>query len=218
MCASGAGISTASSAAEAVHVGHEERLVPERALRVQHALGRAARPRREEHRGERGGIGPSSSTPAPAPVDVVVVDRAGERAQRNVAPRDLHGRCESGDERRGLVAAGAVMDRRRDRAEAPARAVHRSTTGLELAACQHTTSPGSTPRARSQPASPATAASTSGVVIAQQLIERRDVPRTTRTRVLVGERVLVGGADRFGSGATSRPRPTGACRRGGSCR
>ena len=54
--ASGAGISTTSSSAEAVHRGHGARLVRERVARVQHALRCATRTAGEQQRGERAAL------------------------------------------------------------------------------------------------------------------------------------------------------------------
>ena len=220
MCASGAGMSTASSAREAVHVGHEERLVRERALRVQHALRRAARSRREQHRRERGGVGPVIDDGSAGAVDGVVVDAcpracAAERRSTPSAPRGARRvtsvAVSSGPSPWWIGAAIAPMRQH---------ARYIRTTGLEFGACHATTAPGSTPRratTRRGPR-PRSAVSASSSCAAQQRVERRDVPRAARTRVLVGERVLVGGANRFAQRATSRPRPTGAGRRGGSCR
>ena len=89
------------------------RLVRERRLRVQHALGRAARSRGAQHRGQLFGFGPAVRSTGCA-------DRAARRGRRTTCGRT------ASIARADLVGAGLMVERRRDRAEAPARAVQRA--------------------------------------------------------------------------------------------
>ena len=118
MCAHGAGISTQSSALQVVHVGHQRGLVRERRLRVQHALRRAARARGEQHRRELLASVHGSSTGRPVGQRVEIVDDE-LRARRRAEQRSTSLRPE------------LMVQRRRDRAEAPARAVqHRDLVAV----------------------------------------------------------------------------------------
>ena len=109
MCAHGAGISTQSSAPRWWTSRHERCLVRERRLGVQHAFGRSARSRREQHRRELFAVGPRIGDRGPVGEVVEVGD---DELRRDGGDRPLH-----------VVRAEQVVQRCRDRAQPPAGAV-----------------------------------------------------------------------------------------------
>ena len=185
MCASGAGMSTTSSTPSPCTLAMSTALYPSDRCVCSTPLGAPLDPDVKSTAASADGSDQCSSARAPLPEMSSGVERARERAQRNVVPRQLHGRLQPRDERRGLLAPERVMDRRRDRTEAPARAVHQRDR--RVVGCLPADDVARLDATIAEPAGERCdrVGVVVAVVFAEQRVERRDVPRATGPRVLV---------------------------------